>query len=81
MRLQEATVGDVVHGFDHGAVVALDRGVEVGGLAAQVGAQAARVEDRQAEAGPKPYCRLPMSIRLPRPMLDRPTKATRLMLG
>ncbi len=42
-------VGGVAHGIDHGGVVALDRGIEVGRLAAQVGAQLAALEDRQVD--------------------------------
>ena len=44
-------VGGLVHGFDDGGVVGLHGGVELGRLRAQVGAQAAGVEDRQVDGG------------------------------
>ena len=42
----------ITGGIDDGAVVALDGGVEVGGLAAQIRAQPPGVEDRQADRRP-----------------------------
>lgn len=44
-------VGHVANGGDDGAVVGFDGGVQVSRLAAQVGAQAAGVEQRQADGG------------------------------
>ena len=47
-RLRRADlVGDVVDRFDQRAVVDLDCSIEIGGAAAQAGAQAPGVEDRQ----------------------------------
>ncbi len=42
-------VGHVAHGVKHGGVIAFNCSIQVCGFAAQVGAQAARIKNRQAQ--------------------------------